>query len=107
MSSWFVRDCGHKSINDPCGNSQDEKLSGICIECKNMRIGEKIKFIRFGDLPVGASRNFRDGNAEEGISVYELDKNDQPILTGWHFGISARNKKIIGIGEIVGWGSDG
>ena|SRR5687767_15718689 len=106
MATYWIRDCAHTSLRDAWGKGSDEKLSGLCAECRAGRIGEVIQFVRHGQPPAsGDSRNHRDGFAEGGVSVYEL-KDGQPQYTGWHFGIAER-PAYAGKGRIVGWGSDG
>lgn len=106
MATYWIRDCGHESLRDAWGRGGNERLSGLCRECKAARIGEVIQFVRHGQPPAsGASTNHRDRTAEEGVSVYEI-VNGAPQYVGWHFGISKRSA-YTGKGRIVGWGSDG
>lgn len=104
MASYYIRDCGHKTQRDMWGKQEDEKLAGLCQNCKSARIGETIDFLRFGVAP-SISTNHRDGTAEDGISVYEI-KNGTAELVGWHFDFLSR-PAFRGTGQIVGWGSDG
>lgn len=106
MATYWIRDCGHESLRDPWGNGGNDRLSGLCADCKDARIGEVIQFVRHGKPPTsGVSQNHRDRTAEEGVSVYEI-VNGAPLYVGWHFGISER-PAYAGRGRIVGWGSDG
>jgi hypothetical protein len=99
--------CGHLSTNDPWGKDLEPRMvQSLCVECRATRIGETIRFARFGTAPAnGISRNGREQTAEAGMSVYEISEN-RINLVGFHFGITERALHI-GTGKIVGWGSDG
>lgn len=106
MAIYYVRDCGHKTMKAMWGTGEDTPLSGLCLECREARIGQVIEFVRYGKPPVsGVSQNHRDGYAESGVSVYEV-VNGEPQYVGFHFGFLSR-PAYVGKGVIVGWGSDG
>ena len=70
------------------------------------RIGQEIKFVRFGTAPAdGCSFNHRDQQGEEGMSCYEI-KDGKPEYCGWYFGFLER-PAYVGLGRIVSFGSDG
>jgi len=105
-NSYWKRDCGCLTFRD-MREASDEALPGQCFECSKKRIGEAIRFLRFGKPPSsGKSFDYRDKRAERGVSVYELGPDGKPILQGWHFGITER-PAYLGKGRIVGFGSDG
>jgi hypothetical protein len=104
MARYWIYDCGHRDIRDPWGTGPDETMCGLCDECRKARVGQEIEFVRYG-RPVTRSRNHRDGQIEEGTSVYEL-VDGKPRYTGWYFGIVQR-PAYSGRAIIVGWGSDG
>lgn len=107
MATYYVRGCGHFQTRDPWGKGQAVPLKGNCDDCNHARIGQEIAFIRFGVVPKeGKSKNFRDGYLENGVSVYELGEDGQPVLHGWHYEITKR-QPYYGRGVIVGFGSDG
>lgn len=103
----YQYECGHSAgVFDAWSNGPDRPTDGMCIDCRAARIGQRISFVRHGAMPDGASLNHRDGTQEDGISVYEINSDGQPIYCGWHFAIAQR-PAIYGAGEICGWGSDG
>ena len=69
------------------------------------KIDETINFIRFGNI-VEKSKNWAEGNTEQGMSVYSLSGDgaaEQTIRTEF----SENKSAFIGKGRVVGYGSDG
>jgi hypothetical protein len=69
------------------------------------KIGEKIKFIRYGS-PVQYSKNYITGEKYAGMSVYELNE-DGSSKTTIRGEFSDRKDVYVGEGTIVAYGDDG
>jgi len=107
MATYYLRDCGHRTERDAWKTGSDERLDGLCLNCRAARVGEVIEFARYGKPPAGGqSTNHRERMAEAGISVYEV-VNGEIKFTGWHFGITESRPAYSGKGRIIGFGSDG
>jgi hypothetical protein len=106
MATTWVMGCGCRETDGTSGPAREVTLRGLCTDCRAARIGQTIRFLRFGHLPAsGASFNHRDRTSEEGVSVYEVIRG-RADLVGWHFDFLGR-VAYRGTGVIVGWGSDG
>lgn len=106
MATTWVMSCGCRETERDNRPDREVTLDRPCVECRAARVGQTIRFLRFGEMPEsGASFNYRDRTDEDGVSVYEVLKG-RAVLAGWHFGFLARTA-YRGTGVIVGWGSDG
>jgi hypothetical protein len=105
MSSWYLRECGHRTLRSTWGDDPDEPMIGLCVECRGKLVGSRIRFIRYGD-PVEYSTNHREHEVELGMSVYRLGDDGVVELRGFPWEITSRPSHR-GTGEMVGWGSDG
>jgi hypothetical protein len=106
MATTWLMSCGHSDRDETSGPDREETLRRPCYACRQKRIGQAIRFLRFGDVPEsGESFNHRDRTAEEGVSVYEIAEG-RAEMTGFYFGFLDR-PAYRGTGVIVGWGSDG
>lgn len=105
-ASYYRYSCGHVLTKDPWRGGLDVEEADVCHQCRLSRVGETVRFARFGEPPVsGRSRNYRDSLTEAGVSVYEI-VNGAIQYKGWYFDFLTR-PLYTGTGTITGFGSDG
>jgi hypothetical protein len=106
MATYWTHRCGCRVSDGTTGPDREETIGRDCLDCRTARLGERIRFVRFGHLPEsGTSTNHRDRVAEDGVSVYEV-RDGKADLVGWYFDFLSR-PAYRGVGKVVGWGSDG
>jgi hypothetical protein len=106
MGRWTEKtySCGHSDADG--WGEKDSKIPWPCWPCRKARIGQEIKFARFGAPPrSGKSFNHMDGCEEKGVSVYEIV--DGKINFVGISGLVEDRPEYRGVGKITGWGADG